>query len=139
MKVFRLICIALLLLLTGCGVFAKTPPEQAVRLAIAQQLTQTQQTIAENLGTFTANTPSESLKPNFKIEKISIKSREKLTATPLLRHPNLSEVYKVTGTYWATLTEQSSQKAQQDTPFDLLLGTDTAEEDEVQTWYLIQP
>ena len=137
--VFRLVCVAMLLLLTGCGVFAQTPPEQAIRLAIAQQLTQTQQTIAENLGIVSDNAPPERIKPNFTVDNVNVNSREKLTASPLLQHPNVREVYRVRGTYKATLTQIPSQKTQKETPFDLVLGTDADQESEIQTWYLIQP
>lgn len=139
MKVFRLVCIAMLLLFTGCGVFAQTPPEQAIRLAIAQRLTQTQQNIAENLGIVSDNASPERIKPNFTVDDVNVNSREKLTASPLLKHPNVGEVYRVKGTYKATLSRQISQKAQQDAPFDLLLGTDTEQSGEIQTWYLIEP
>mgnify|MGYP001030652446 FL=1 len=149
MKVIKLICLSLLLLLTsslsGCGVFTKTPPDKAVELAIAHQLARTQQTIARDLGILTDSTtlsdrePNFS-KPNFKIEKVSVQNREKITESKTLpRSENNSifynEVYRVKGTFEASLEDRYPAV---EGPFEVRLGTDTTDEADVQTWYLIE-
>ncbi len=164
MKVIRLICLSLLLLLTsgltGCGVFNKTPPDKAVELAIAHQLSQTQQTLAHDLGLLT-DKPTANLSqagvpefnvlvpnfptPNFKIEKVNIQKREKVTASkPLPRDQNnrayYNEVYSVKGTFEASLDDRYRAV---EGPFEVRLGTDTASEGaseaSMQTWYVIEP
>ena len=131
LKMLRTICLVLLLLLSSCGVLAQTPPEQAVRLAIAQNLTVQQQDIADALNL----APS---KPNFKIEKIDIKSRQKMAEPAFKQYPG--EVYRVRGTFSAALkgTAKASQ-VETDAPFDIYLSTDSQDTSETETWYLLHP
>ena len=148
MKRFGLVCLAaLLLLLTSCGVLAKTPPDQAIRLAVSQTLTKTQDSLAQELGL------SNQLEhtPNFKISQLKVASREKLAADDIksasLSEASLDEVYRVRGTFRTTLTIAHSSKDnnrfQQTSPFEVYLATntvaaqDTAEA--IETWFLVQP
>ena len=127
----RTICLALLLLLTSCGVLAQTPPDRAVELAIAQTLTNQQQDIAQALNL-------EASKPNFKIEKIDIQSRQKLTSPDFRKYPG--EVYKVRGTFKATLKSATlPNQTNTHSPFELYLSTDPQNPSETQTWYLLHP
>lgn len=148
MKRFGLVCLAaLLLLLTSCGVLAKTPPDQAIRLAVSQTLTKTQDSLAQELG---LSNRLESV-PNFKISQLKIASREKLEADEMksaaLSEAALDEVYRVRGTFRATLTITHASKDnnhfQQTSPFEVYLGTNTvAAEDTaeaIETWFLVQP
>ena len=129
----RLIVLTVLLfatnLLSGCTALAQTPPDKVIELAIARTLTTQQQTIAQALDL-------EAPTPNFKIEKITVKNRQKLTAPPFTQYPG--QVYKVTGNFQAKLktTERPSQPA---TPFGFYLSNDPEETSETQTWYLIPP
>jgi hypothetical protein len=117
MKRFQLACLAILLsFLTSCGVLAQQPPNQAVRLAIAQQLSRTQQTIAQELGDRAA------LKPNFTINKLNIQSRTKISNSKFHPKGYPADIYKVKGTFNATLTA-SDHKFQQVSPFEVYLGT----------------
>ena len=127
----RAICLAILLLLTSCNVLAQTPPDKVVRLAIAQTLTTQQQAIAQDLDLTVS-------KPNFKIEKITVKNRQKITTSDFKQYPG--EVYRVRGTFDTTLksTSQSSQ-LEANNPFDLYLSTDPEDTSETQTWFLIHP
>lgn len=135
-------CLAvLLILLTGCGALAQQPPAQAVRLAVSQQLTHAQQLIAQELGI------SAQPEPNFKIDRLDIKSRERLSAKKFQRQGYPSDIYKVKGTVEATLTA-SHRKVQQSGPFEVYLGTnpkDSANTDgtdpqsKIETWFMISP
>ena len=127
----RIICLAALLLLTSCGVLAQTPPDQVVKLAIAQTLTNQQQAIAQALNL------SDS-KPNFKIDKIDIKRREKISSTDFKQYPG--EVYRVRGTFNTTLRGPTkSSQLESNNPFDLYLSTDPEDTSETQTWFLLKP
>ena len=140
MKVLRRLCLVCLLLstsfLTGCGGFAQVPPEEAVRLAIAQQLTHTQQAIAQDLGLL-ASTDNDSFKPNFKIEKITVKSREKVTDSEISNRRNIQEVYRVRGNFEAKLTRSKSKQPPTSSPFELYLGTNPTEANGPETWFLL--
>ena len=135
MKILRLVCLAFLLMLTSCGLLAKMPPDQAVRIAITQQLTRSQQSLAQDLGL------NETTKPdtNFKLEKVEVSSRQPITDAELLANSNVTEAYRVRGTFSAKLTGSSNRNQSTDTPFELYLGTDTTDENEVQTWFVIRP
>lgn len=148
MKRFGLVCLAaLLLLLTSCGVLAKTPPDQAIKLAVSQTLAKTQDNLAQELGLRN----QEERAPNFKISQLKVASREKLTADDMtlasLNEASLDEVYRVRGTFRATLTTSRSLKDngrfQQTSPFEVYLGTNTVTEQEtteaIETWFLVQP
>ncbi|MGB3670726.1 MAG: hypothetical protein WA984_11475 [Phormidesmis sp.] len=149
MKIIKLVCLSLLLLLTsglsGCGVFTKTPPDKAIELAIAHQLALTQQTIARDLGILADSAAPGGLKPdffkpNFKVEKVSVQNREKVTEfKPLPRGEKNStfynEVYRIKGTFEASLEDRYPAV---EGAFEVRLGTDTTDEADVKTWYLIE-
>lgn len=149
----RLICLGLLLLLTGCGLWAKVPPDQAIRLAIAQQLASTQQTLAVDLGL--ASSQSAELAPNFNITQLEVTSREKIAEA---QSPGQSSgqssglspaqlpgsLYHVRGSFSATLTpsERPSRQAPivQKSPFDLYLSSTPDQHDtSVETWFWVKP
>lgn len=116
-------CLALVLtLLTSCGLLAQQPPEQAVRLAVIQQLSHAQQSIAQTLGAPNELTPSLTLKPNFRIDKLDIASREKVSEKRFQQPGYPSDIYKVSGTLSTTLTA-ANRKIQQNSPFEVYLGT----------------
>ncbi len=127
----RIICLAMLLLLTSCGVLAQTPPDQVVKLAIAQTLTNQQQAIAQALNLSAS-------KPNFKIEKIAVKNRQKINAPDFKQYPG--EVYRVSGTFDTKLQGPAkSSQLEPNNPFDLYLSTDPQDTSETQTWFLLKP
>lgn len=140
-------CLALLLLLTSCSLLAQTPPERAVELAITQQLSRTQQTLAQNLGMLAQQNLEKGVKPNFKIDSITVQRREQVTDLNQFEQSNIgqtvNEVYKVSGTFDATLATDNLKKQQKDSPFEVFLGREVKEEDPgnnpVETWYFIQP
>ncbi|MEM9091111.1 MAG: hypothetical protein AAGC93_20495 [Cyanobacteria bacterium P01_F01_bin.53] len=137
----------LLLLMTSCGVLAKTPPDQAIKLAVSQTLAKTQENLAQELGL--RNQVERT--PNFKISQLKVDSREKLTADDVrlafLNGVSVDEVYRVRGTFRATLTTTRSSKdnsrLQQTSPFEIYLGTNKITEQEpteaIETWFLVQP
>lgn len=139
MRVIKLVCIGLLLLLSGCGVFAQTPPESAIRLALTQQLTHMQQGLAKDLGLTQKSRPANGLEPNFKVEKVYVQRRDKVTDSRFLDRASIDEAYRVQGTFDTTLIGPSKQKTQQNSSFDLLLGTDSKDVSAVKTWFLLQP
>lgn len=144
MKRLRLLGIAVLLMalligLSSCTAFASVPPDEAVRLAIAQQLTHTQQTLAQALG-------FESIPaPNFKIDSFTVKSREKLNPSEFSRNDIPSELYRVKGTFATALTApalKAKPVVQQNSPFEIYLASepqpqDSDSTDKVQTWFLV--
>ncbi len=145
MKRLQLTCLAVLLsFLTSCNLLAQQPPTQAVRLAVIQQLTHTQQTIAQELGL----TGQPTLKPNFKIDKLDIQSRIRVTDPKFQQQGYPSDIYKVQGTISTTLTA-SERKIQQSGPFEIYLGTNpktkgktsqtNQSDDPLETWFLINP
>jgi len=75
---------------------------------------------------------------NFKLESINISNRQKVTDAALLANPTVTEAYKVSGTFLATLIESGDRSNIKDTPFELYLGTDTTDESDVQTWFLLR-
>jgi len=167
--------------LTGCGTLAQQPPTEAVRLAVIQQLTRNQQTIAQALrttgtaadiapdttpgtalGTASGTTP---LKPNFKLDRLSIDSRKKISEKRFQQERYPTDIYKVQGTLETTLTAPG-RKIHQSSPFEVYLGTnppakptanstpkiknrksgpvsdpasESASEPAIETWYLIDP
>lgn len=144
MKRLQLVCIALLfLLLTSCGVLSQTPPNQAIELAIAQQQTNIQQAIAQGLGT----QAEAATKPNFKINQLNVKNRQKLSLPAAQQKRLPASLYKVRGTFEATLSTPE-QTIRQENPFEVYLGTNdlddnlenkSTEPEPTQTWYLIPP
>lgn len=134
MKKLKLACLALLLIvLTGCGVLSQTPPDQAVKLALSQQLTNTQQAIAQDLGITTSNAV-----PNFKIDQLNVTSRQKLAKSSLQRDDIPGDAYRVRGTFETTLTGANRQ-IQQSSPFDIYLSADLEDDSETQTWFFFKP
>ena len=142
MKKLQLVCIALLfLLLTSCGVLNQVPPDQAIRLAIAQQQTNIRQEISNGLGLSTQ--ANSTLK--FKIDKLTVASRQKLTGSTLSKPGYPDSLYKVRGTFDAILANPA-QAIRQKSPFEIYLGTNSqnkeaekSEANSVETWYLIAP
>ncbi len=135
-----LACLAMFAL-TGCSLLNQVPPDQVVKLAIAQQLTQTQQTITQALGQPSA----AELEPNFKIKQLTVSEREKLPGPTLqkalgdsLAGRLSSDVYRVRGTFSAAIAARPHQT--QDSPFEVYLSPDfQAGDAEVETWYLLKP
>lgn len=123
-------------LLTSCSILAQTPPDQAVKLAIVQQLTRTQQLLSQSLGV-----ESDRITPNFKIESITVQQRSRLNGDSLDIPNKLDEVYRVKGTFSAKLKAPGYDTASSDSPFEVYLGTNTAnnlaENGEVETWFLL--
>ncbi|MEL6763509.1 MAG: hypothetical protein AAFO87_07565, partial [Cyanobacteria bacterium J06607_6] len=88
--------------------------------------------------------------PNFKVGKVSIESREKISDSALRKRAAsygayINELYKVTGMYNATLTK-GNQTIEQSNPFEVYLGNrpksmrstvSAAESNEL--WYLLSP
>jgi len=134
-KIIRLICLTFLLMLTSCSLLAQTPPDSVVQMAITQQLMQSQQSIAQDLGLELPTVPTA----NFKLESVNISNRQKINDPNLLANPNVTEAYKVSGTFFARLLDSNDRNGNQDTPFELYLGTDTADESDVETWFLMRP
>ncbi len=140
MKKLQLVCIALLfLLLTSCGVLNQVPPDQAVRLAIAQQQANIRQEIANGLGLSAQASPA--LK--FKIDKLTVASRQKLTGSTLSKPGYPDSLYKVRGTFDAILSNPE-QTVREESSFEVYLGTnsqgkgsDKSDVDDVETWYWI--
>ena len=145
MKRLQLACVSLLFLfLTSCGVLSQVPPDQAIRLAIAQQQTNIRREISDGLGLPSASPTT------FKIDKLSVTNRQKLTAPKLSKPGYPDSFYKVRGTFLATLAT-TNQTIQQESPFEIYLGTNAqgkgdrssktdknkADKDKVQTWYWV--
>lgn len=147
----------LLTFVTSCGTLAQQPPTEAVRLAVSQQMANAQQAIAQGLGM--SGGISSQPKPNFTLDKLDIKSRERLSAKSFQSKGYPSELYKVTGTLTTTLAA-SNHKIQQNAPFEVYLGTTPKEtnaqtdnnsenspkdgskdgpESDIETWFMISP
>lgn len=147
MKKLRLLCFALILtLLTSCGILAQVPPDIAVFQAITQQQIDMQAAIAKGLNIST----EAGVIPDFKMGKVSIESREKLS-NPALRQQAaahgayINGLYKVTGTYDATLTK-GDQTIEQNSPFEVYLGnrpksmrSTVSAAEAAEQWYLLSP
>lgn len=139
-KVTGLLLAGLAMALTSCGVLNQVPPDQAVKLAISQQLTQTQQIITQGLGQPSA----AEFEPTFKIKRLAISEREKLSGPALqaalgdaLTNRLSGDVYRVRGTFSAALTARPRQTQ---SPFEVYLSPDPQASDaEVETWYLLKP
>lgn len=87
---------------------------------------------------------------DLKVGKVSIESREKLS-DPAIRKQAASQgaysndLYKVTGTYEATLT-QGDQTIEQNSPFEVYLGnrpksmrSKVSAAEATELWYLLSP
>ena len=147
MKKIGLVCFALFLtLLTSCSVFTQTPPNQIVWEAITQQQTDMQIAIAQDLGL----SVETDLIPDFEVGKVAIESREKLSDPTLRKQATsngayISSLYKVVGTYNATLTK-GEQTTEETNPFEVYLGnrpksmrSTVSAADATETWYLLSP
>ncbi|MBE9063124.1 hypothetical protein [cf. Phormidesmis sp. LEGE 11477] len=139
MRVLRWLCLGCLLLLTsgvtGCQALAQVPPDKAVRLAIAQQLSQTQQAIAQDLGLLQGS--EDESKANFKLEKVTVNSREKVTDLESAQRHNIQDVYRVRGSFEAKLLHPIGQPPPTRSPFELYLGTNPTEADGLETWFVL--
>ncbi|MEO0770847.1 MAG: hypothetical protein AAFY72_15745 [Cyanobacteria bacterium J06649_4] len=147
MKKLKLLCFALVLtILTSCGLLAQTPPDKAVFQAITQQQIDMQSAVAKGLDL----SAEIGLIPDFKVGKVFIESREKLSDTAIKKQAALhgayiNELYKVTGTYDATLTK-GDQTIEQNSPFEVYLGnrqksmrSTVSAAEATEQWYLLSP
>lgn len=147
MKKLTLLCFALLLtVLTSCGIFTQVPPNTAVVRAITQQQVDMQAAIAKGLKV-SAKTSGI---PDFKVGKVYIESREKLSDLNIKKQAAshgayVKDLYKVVGTYDATLTK-GDQTIEQNSPFEVYLGnrpksmrSTVSAAESVELWYLLSP
>lgn len=135
-KLLVMCCLGILCLLTSCDTIAQTPPTQAVKLALRQQLLEKQQNLAQNLGLKSVGEAA----PSFQIAHVTVRNREKLTQKGFPNHAS-GEVYKIRGTFdvsWGTTADENI--VQRSSPFELYLATDPQDTDaDVATWFLIRP
>lgn len=135
-KLLVMCCLGILLLLTSCDAIAQTPPTQAVKLALTQQLLEKQQNLAQNLG---LKSDGEAV-PSFQVAHVTVRNRKKMPQKGFPDHI-LGEVYKIQGTFdvsWGTTADENV--VQKSSPFELYLGTDPQDADaDVATWFLIRP
>ncbi|MEM8502646.1 MAG: hypothetical protein AAF716_05775 [Cyanobacteria bacterium P01_D01_bin.1] len=142
LRLLFLVCLLLFTgLLSGCSAFTQVPPDQVVRMAITRQLSHTQQTIAQDLGLL-VSADNEELKPNFRIDKITVETREKVTnsevgRSEVVQNQNIKEIYRVRGSFEAKLTGSKTKQPPISSPFDLYLGTNSNEADDLETWFLL--
>ena len=147
MQKLKILCFAIVLtLLTSCGMLTQVPPDRTVFQAIAQQQTDMQSAVAKGLNISTETDPI----PDFKVGKVSIESREKLSDPGIKKQAAshgayINELYKVTGTYDATLTK-GDQTVEQNSPFEVYLGnrpksmrSTVSAAEAAQQWYLLSP
>lgn len=147
MKKLKLLCFALLLtVLTSCGMLAHIPPDNAVFQAIIQQQIDMQSAVAKGLDM----SPDTGLISDFKVGKVFIESREKLSDPAIKKQAAahgayINELYKVTGTYDATLTK-GGQTIEQNSPFEVYLGnrpksmrSTVSAAEAAELWYLLSP
>lgn len=88
--------------------------------------------------------------PDFKVGKVSIESREKLSDPAIKKQAAshgayINELYRVTGTYDATLTK-GNQTIEQNSPFEFFLGnrpksmrSTVSAAEAAEQWYLLSP
>ena len=147
MKKLKVVCLALMLtVLTSCGVLAQTPPDKTVWLAITQQQLDMQFAVARGLNLSTQLAPI----PDFHVGKVAIESREKLS-DPVLKKQAVANgayidgLYKVVGTYDATLTK-GDESITQNNPFEVYLGnrpksmrSTVSAAEAAETWFLLSP
>lgn len=147
MQKLKLLCFALVLtILTSCGMLAQVPPDNAVFQAITQQQIDMQSAVAKGLN-ISAGTGIIS---DFKVGKVSIESREVLSDPEIKKQAAshgayINELYKVTGTYDATLTK-GDQTITQNSPFEVYLGnrpksmrSTVSAAEAAEQWYLLSP
>lgn len=122
MRSLKLLCtICLIAVLSACGVLSEKPPQSAVKMAIAAQLAETQQSLAEQLGLPAA------VEPNFTIEQVQVQDREQI-------QKGSSPTYHLRGTFVATLQIRDRQ-VEQESPFEVYLKA--VPEEQGQTWMLM--
>ena len=153
MKTLKLLCCALMLmLLTSCGILAQVPPDEAVFQAIIQQQIDMQSAVAEglNMSAGANGSPVISAIPDFEVDKVFIESREKITDSDMKKRAAahgayVNELYRVTGTYDATLTK-GDQTITQNNPFEVYLGnrpksmrSTVSAAEAAEMWYLLSP
>lgn len=147
MKNLKLLCFALVLtLLTSCGMLAHVPPDKAVLQAIVQQQVDMQSAVAKGLNISTET----GVIPDFKVGKVFIESREQLSDSAMKKQAAfhgtyINELYRVTGTYDATLTK-GDQTIEQNNPFEVYLGnrlksmrSTVSAAAAAEQWYLLSP
>jgi len=147
MKKLRLLCFALVLtVLTSCGILSQVPPNTVVFQAITQQQVDMQSAVAKGLE-ISVETGTI---PDFKVGKVSIENREKLSDSGIKKTAAsygayINELYKVTGTYDATLTK-GGQTIKQNSPFEVYLGnrqksmrSTVSAAEAAEQWYLLSP
>ena len=136
----------MLIILTSCGMLAQVPPDKAVFQAIAQQQIDMQSAVAKGLE-MSAGT---GVIPDFKVGKVAIESREKLLDPEIKKQAAshgayINELYKVTGTYEASL-KKGDQTITQNNPFEVYLGnrpksmrSTVSAAEAAEKWYLLSP
>ncbi len=116
----KILAIALMLFLTGCGSIGNTPTLDLVRRAISIQVSQTQQELAQQLQ---LDTP-----PTWEIRGLSIQQQE------VIRLDRLT-TFHLRGTYNLRLQLPTQQVTRRKTPFDVYLQRQA----EGKTWRLALP
>ncbi|MEO1390773.1 MAG: hypothetical protein AAFV85_25860 [Cyanobacteria bacterium J06634_6] len=147
LKKLRLLCLSLILVaLTGCGMLAQTPSDSTVFRAITQQQINMQAAVAKGLNVSTET----GVIPDFQVGKVFIESREKLSDPEIKKQAAahgayINDLYKVTGTYDATLTK-GEQTIEQNSPFEVYLGnrpksmrSTVSAAEAAELWYLLSP
>ena len=145
MKKIKLLCFALVLtIFTSCGMLAHVPPDKIVFQAITQQQIDMQSAIVKGLD---ISTETGAI-PDFKVGRVSIESREQLSDPEIKKQAAshgayVNELYKVTGTYDATLTK-GDQTIEQNNPFEVFLGnrpksmrSTVSADAAAEQWYLL--
>jgi len=133
-------------LLTSCSAFAQVPPNKIIYEAIAQQQRDMQSAIAKSLSQSEEAVPI----PDFEIGKIAVASREKILDSALRKQAMangayIDSLYKIVGTYDATLTK-GDQTIEENNPFELYLGnkpksmrSTVSAAEAREMWYLLAP
>ncbi|MEL6492906.1 MAG: hypothetical protein AAFQ95_23400 [Cyanobacteria bacterium J06621_3] len=125
---------------------AQTPSDSTVFRAITQQQIDMQAAVAKGLNVSTET----GVIPDFQVGKVFIESREKLSDPEIKKQAAahgayINDLYKVTGTYDATLTK-GEQTIEQNSPFEVYLGnrpksmrSTVSAAEAAELWYLLSP
>ncbi|MEO0886337.1 MAG: hypothetical protein AAFY54_10410 [Cyanobacteria bacterium J06648_10] len=125
---------------------AQTPSDSTVFRAITQQQIYMQAAVAKGLNVSTET----GVIPDFQVGKVFIESREKLSDPEIKKQAAahgayINDLYKVTGTYDATLTK-GEQTIEQNSPFEVYLGnrpksmrSTVSAAEAAELWYLLSP
>ncbi|MEL7358393.1 MAG: hypothetical protein AAFN40_17750 [Cyanobacteria bacterium J06560_6] len=125
---------------------AQTPSDSTVFRAITQQQINMQAAVAKGLNVSTET----GVIPDFQVGKVFIESREKLSDPEIKKQAAahgayINDLYKVTGTYDATLTK-GEQTIEQNSPFEVYLGnrpksmrSTVSAAEAAELWYLLSP